>query len=116
MAMAIGRSPGPPVRSTSDASFSPLYSFAVPGAAGNNRGEAAERQPLARTQGRNLDRVLNFKPTPCVGCLLTPQGQTYAPRTGLPTRQILLKQALRRRRGDDSSTVNGPRGMAALAH
>ena len=75
MAMAIARSPGPPVRSTSVASFSPLYSFAVPGAAGHNRGEAAERQPLARTQGRNLDRVLTFKPTPCVGCLLTPRGR-----------------------------------------
>ena len=47
MAMAIARPPGPPIRSTTDASFSPLYSFAVPGAAGHNRGEAAERQPLA---------------------------------------------------------------------
>ena len=33
-------------------------------------GEAVERQPLARTQGRNLDRGLTFEPTPCVGCLL----------------------------------------------
>ena len=52
MAMAIARSPGPPVRSTTGASFSPLHSFAVPGASGHNRGEAVERQPLARTQGR----------------------------------------------------------------
>ena len=56
----------------------PLHSFAVPGAAGHNRGEAAERQPLARTQGRNLDRGFTFKPTPCVGCPLTPEGETSA--------------------------------------
>ena len=31
------------------------------GAAGHNREEAVERQPLARTQGRNLDRSLTFK-------------------------------------------------------
>ena len=40
--------------------FGPLHSFAVHGAAGHNRGEAVERQPLARTQGRNLDRILIF--------------------------------------------------------
>ena len=49
--------------------------FAVLGAAGHNRGGAAERQPLARTQGRNLDRSLTSKPTPCVVCLLTPRGR-----------------------------------------
>ena len=37
-----------------------LYSPAVFGAAGHNRGGTAERQPLARTQGRNLDRCLTF--------------------------------------------------------
>ena len=70
MAMAIARLPCALYAvSTSDGVLSPMYSFAVPGAAGHNRWGAAERQLLAKTQGRNLDRVLTFKPTPCVGCL-----------------------------------------------
>ena len=67
------------------------YSFAVPGAAGHNRGEVAERQALARTQGRNLDRGLNLKPTPCVGCLLTPERKTSGLKGTVPrNRQTLL--------------------------
>ena len=59
------------MRSTSDASHSSLYSFAVPGAASHNRGEAADRQPLARTQGRSLGRCLTFKSTSehATGCV-----------------------------------------------
>ena len=84
MAMAIARLPCAPLRSTSDGVSSPLYSFTVPGAAGHNRGAAAERQPLAGTQGRNLDRGLNFKPTPCVWCLLTPRERPQVRRAPSP--------------------------------
>ena len=35
--------------------FLPLYSFVVQGAAGHNRWGAAERQPLEKTQGRDMD-------------------------------------------------------------
>ena len=63
--MAIARMPCALIRSIPDCVFSPMYSFTVRGAARHNRGEAAERQPLARTQGRNLDRCLTPNPTPC---------------------------------------------------
>ena len=74
MAMAIARLFCPLLLSTSDTAFFPLYSFAVLGAAGHNRWGVAETPLPVKTQGRNLDRGLTFKPTPCVGCLLSPRG------------------------------------------
>ena len=52
-----------------------LYSLRSLELPATTEGGAAERQPLARTQGRNLDRSLTSKPTPCVVCLLTPRGR-----------------------------------------
>ena len=52
-----------------------LYSLRSLKLPATTEGGAAERQPLARTQGRNLDRSLTSKPTPCVVCLLTPRGR-----------------------------------------
>ena len=75
MAMAIARLFCPLLLSTSDTAFFPLYSFAVLGAAGHNRWGVAETPLPVKTQGRNLDRGLTFKPTPCVGCLLSPRGR-----------------------------------------
>ena len=90
MAMAFARSLPSCTPYVSCCPFGPLYSVAVQGAAGHNRGEAVERQPLARTQGRNLDRSLTFKSLLAV-CRVSfnPQGQTSGlkgtvPRTGLP--------------------------------
>ena len=99
--------------STPDGVLSPMYSFAVPGVAGHNHWRAAERQLLAKTQGTNLDRVSTFKPVPCVGSFLTPRGRPTvwrAPRPG-PHRRCGGGGG-----SDDPSTVNGPRGMVALAH
>ena len=61
MAMAIARLPCALVRSTSDVVFSPLYSVAVLGAAGHNRGESCREAASRQDTKQELGPWFNFK-------------------------------------------------------
>ena len=74
-----------------------------------------------KTQGRTLDRGLTYKPTPCVGCLLSPRERPKVRRAPSPEPDCqggrhTFAQVLSERAtgcvGDDPSTVSGPRGSA----
>ena len=69
MAMALVPRLALYLRSTSDAVHSSLYNSSAYGAAGHNRGEAAERRFPARTQGRTVGRTLDTCARHCVGLL-----------------------------------------------